>query len=39
LKLNEEYLEEVPEDKRELARIKAGIEGTEEESNELEASL
>ncbi|MTI22837.1 cytochrome c oxidase subunit II [Fulvivirga sp. RKSG066] len=36
LKLNEDYLEQVPADKRELAKIKAGI-GNEEE--ELEASL
>jgi len=39
LKLNEEYLEEIPADKRELAKIKAGIESTEEETNDLEASL
>jgi len=36
LKLNEEYLERVPAEKRELAKIKAGIEN---EEKELEASL
>ena len=35
LKLNPDFLDEIPVEKRELAKIKAGIEGT----NELEASL